>query len=89
MNIFIYNDYKSPPCDLSPEEAKEQLREAFPELAKATWTSKKKGEHTVYTFVKKSGTKASDIPACPWCGEDEEEWEDDDGWYCDECDISF
>lgn len=88
-NIFVYNDYRSPPCDLTPKEAKEQLREAFPELAKATWESNEKDGHTIYTFVKKSGRKASDIPACPLCGEDEDVWSDGDGLYCDECNISF
>lgn len=62
--VYKYQDYeyRDEVGEFTAEEVKKQLTQYFPELAQATTDTKKVGEDTVVTFVKRAGTKG--------CGDD-------------------
>ena len=59
--IFVYDgrEFPDPDAKLSVEEVRRQLADFFPELANAETRESRRGEDTVYTFVKRIGTKGA------------------------------
>ena len=59
--IFVYDgrEFPDPDAHLSVEEVRRQLADFFPELANAETREGRRGEDTVYTFVKRIGTKGA------------------------------
>jgi len=60
--VYKYQDYeyRDEAGEFTTEEVRKQLTQYFPELAQATAETKKVGDDTVVTFVKRAGTKGSD-----------------------------
>ncbi|MBN2389918.1 MAG: hypothetical protein JXR84_04300 [Anaerolineae bacterium] len=60
--VYKYQDYeyRDEAGEFTTEEVRKQLTQYFPELAQATAETKKVGDDTVVTFVKRAGTKGND-----------------------------
>jgi len=57
--VFVYDGREFPDPDPShtPEQIRTMMSDFFPELANAEIREAKKGDDTVYEFVRKVGTK--------------------------------
>ena len=57
--IFVYDgrEFPDPAPDLTPDEVRKMMTDFFPELANAEIKEGKRGDDTLYEFVRKVGTK--------------------------------